>query len=256
MQEILIHSFIHILMFILIVYFIALVKKDNSIVYIAWGIGFIIVAFTSLFISQIYFQQNLLINAITLIWGLRLAIYIFIRHHGKAEDYRYKEMRDSWGNNAALMSLLKVFLPQAIVMFIITMPVMISNSFPENELGWIEILGALIWLKGFFFEAVGDAQMYRYKKNPAHKGKVMKFGLWKFTRHPNYFGEVIMWWGIFLIAAPSGYWYLSLLSPVVITLLIIKVTGVELLEKKYKDNAEYQDYIRKTSSFIPWFPKK
>ena len=245
-----------ILIFIFIVYLLALAKTDNSIVDIAWGIGFIIVAATSLSVSQKFFLQNILVNVLVLIWGLRLAIYIFIRHHGKPEDYRYKEMRDRWGKSAVLMSLLKVFLPQAIVMFIIAFPIMIVNSVPEEKIGVLEIIGTIIWLIGFFFEAVGDTQMFSYKKNPANKGKVMRYGLWKYTRHPNYFGEATMWWGIFLIAIPSGYWYLSFLSPVVITLLIIKVTGVELLEKKYKDNSEYQEYIRTTNSFLPGIPKK
>ena len=256
MQTILIDSAIGILAFILVVYAIAQFIKDNSIVDIAWGIGFIIAASISFLESNKFFSQNLLVNSLVVIWGLRLAIYIFIRHHGKPEDYRYKEMRDSWGKNVLLMGLLKVFLPQVIVMYIIAFPVLAVNSFPHDGLQITDIAGAIIWLTGFYFEAVSDMQMFRYKKDPANKGKVMKYGLWKFTRHPNYFGEAAMWWGIFIIAIPSGYWYLSLLSPVVITLLIIKVTGVELLEKKYKDNPEYQEYIRKTSSFIPLPPKK
>lgn len=256
MQTILLHSAIGILVFILVVYGIAQFIKDNSIVDIAWGIGFIIVAAASYFTSHICFSQNVLVNALVLVWGLRLAIYIFIRHSGKGEDYRYKEMRDGWGNNVALMGLLKVFLPQAIVMFIIAFPIMVVNAFPHNGFQLTDIAGGLIWLIGFYFEAVGDQQMFNYKKDPSNKGKVMKYGLWKYTRHPNYFGEAAMWWGIFVIAMPSGYWYISLLSPIVITLLIIKVTGVELLEKKYKDNPEYQEYTRQTSSFIPLPPKE
>ena len=165
-------------------------------------------------------------------------------------------MRASWGNNVALMGLLKVFLPQAIVMFIIAFPVLAVNCFPHDGFQLTDIAGGLIWFIGFYFEAVGDMQMYNYKKDTSNKGKVMNKGLWKFTRHPNYFGEATMWWGIFIIAVPSGYWYISLLSPVVITLLIIKVTGVELLEKKYKDNPKYEEYIRTTSSFFPMPPKK
>ncbi len=255
MQTILIDSGIGILAFVLIVYVIAQFIKDNSIVDIAWGIGFIIAASISFFESQVFLTQNILVNSLVVIWGLRLAIYILTRHSGKGEDYRYKEMREGWGKNALLMGLLKVFFPQAVVMFIIAFPVMIVNIFPHD--GWqiTDSMGAIIWVKGFFFEVVGDAQMASFKKNPANKGKVMRTGLWKYTRHPNYFGEATMWWGIFLIAIPSGYWYISLLSPVLITLLIIKVTGVELLEKKYKDNAEYQEYVRTTNSFIPWFPK-
>ena len=205
--------------------------------------------------SKVFFTQNALVNILTLVWGLRLAIYIFVRHSGKGEDYRYKEMREGWGNNVALMGLLKVFLPQAIVMFIIAFPILAINCFPHDGFRLTDIIGGLIWLKGFYFEAVGDQQMFNYKKNPNNKGKVMNQGLWKYTRHPNYFGEATMWWGIFIIAIPSGYWWISVLSPIVITLLIIKVTGVELLEKKYANNPEYQQYIKTTNSFLPWFPR-
>ena len=255
MQSILIHSSIGILVFILVVYAIAQFIQDNSIVDIAWGIGFIIATAVAFYESKVFFTQNALVNILTLVWGLRLAIYIFVRHSGKGEDYRYKEMREGWGNNVALMGLLKVFLPQAIVMFIIAFPILAINCFPHDGFRLTDIIGGLIWLKGFYFEAVGDQQMFNYKKNPNNKGKVMNQGLWKYTRHPNYFGEATMWWGIFIIAIPSGYWWISVLSPIVITLLIIKVTGVELLEKKYANNPEYQQYIKTTNSFLPWFPR-
>lgn len=255
MQTILLDSAIGITVFILVVCVIAQVIKDNSIVDIAWGIGFILAAGIAFTESGNFYLQNTLVNSLVVVWGIRLSAYIFIRHRGKGEDYRYKEMRESWGKNAVLMALLKVFLPQAIVMYILAFPVLMVNISPHNEIQITDIAGTLIWFIGFFFEAVGDAQMYAFKKNPENKGKVMRYGLWKYTRHPNYFGEATMWWGIFLIAIPSGYWYLSLLSPVVITLLIIKVTGVELLEKKYKSNPEYQFYINSTSSFFPWFYK-
>jgi steroid 5-alpha reductase family enzyme len=255
MQSILIHSFIAIVAFILVVYAIAQFLKDNSIVDIAWGIGFIIATAVACYESHLFFTQNLLVNILTLIWGLRLSIYIFVRHSGKGEDYRYKEMREGWGNNVALMGLLKVFLPQAVIMFIIAFPILVINCFPHNSLRLTDIAGAAIWLLGFYFEALGDAQMFHYKKDPSNKGKVMNRGLWKYTRHPNYFGEATMWWGIFIIAIPSGYIWFSVFSPIVITLLIIKITGVELLEKKYKDNPQYQLYIKTTNSFLPWFPR-
>lgn len=253
MQSILIHSAVGILIFVVVVYCIAQYIRDNSIVDIAWGMGFILAAGIAFFESGSFFTQNLLVNALVFVWGLRLSVYIFVRHRGKGEDYRYKEMREGWGSNVALMGLLKVFLPQAIVMFIIAFPVLVINCFPHDGFMITDMAGLMIWILGFYFEAVGDQQMFSYKKDPANKGKVMRTGLWKYTRHPNYFGEAAMWWGIFLIAIPSGYWYLSFWSPVVITLLIVKVTGVELLEKKYKDHPEYQQYIQTTNSFLPWF---
>lgn len=255
METILLDSAVGIFIFIFAVYVIAQFIKDNSIVDIAWGVGFIIASGIAFAESGTFSFQNVLINILVLVWGLRLSAYIFIRHLGKEEDYRYKEMRKEWGKNAALMALIKIFLPQAVVMYLIVFPVLMVNINPHYEIQLTDIAGALIWLTGFFFEAIGDAQMYAFKKNPANKGKIIRHGLWKYTRHPNYFGEAVMWWGIFLIALPSGYWYFSVLSPVVITFLIIKVTGVELLEKKYESNPDYQDYIRTTSAFFPWFYK-
>ncbi len=253
MQSILIHSAIGIVAFILVVYAIAQFIKDNSIVDIAWGIGFIIATAIAFYESHVFFTQNLLVNVLVL-WGLRLSIYIFIRHSGKGEDYRYKEMREGWGSNVALMGLLKVFLPQAIVMFIIAFPVLVINCFPHDVFQLTDIIGLIIWVIGFYFETVGDQQMFNYKKDPANKGKVMNRGLWKYYRHPNYFGEATMWWGILVIAIPSGYWYISLLSPIVINLLIIKVTEWNFLKKNIRTIRNTSITFRQPIHFYPGFP--
>jgi steroid 5-alpha reductase family enzyme len=123
-------------------------------------------------------------------------------------------------------------------------------------LTWLDAAGALLWVIGFLFEAVGDYQLARFKANPENKGKIMQSGLWKYTRHPNYFGESVMWWGIWIIALNVDYGWTAVVSPVVITLLLLKVSGVSLLEKHYSDNPKYRDYARRTNAFIPWFPGK
>lgn len=241
-----------------VMFVVAQVLRNNSIVDIGWGIGFIIVAYVTFYRCKgIEFQHELISFIITL-WGVRLAGYIFIRNWGKGEDFRYAQWRKEWGKSATIRAFFQVFMLQGFLMFLVSLPIIIVNSTQsiEPKLNFLHGIGALVWLGGFAFEAIGDAQMYLFKTDPHHKGKVMRYGLWKFTRHPNYFGEVAQWWGVFLIAVPSGLWYVSLISPVLITYLILKVSGITMLEEKYKGNAEYEEYQRTTSAFFPWIPRK
>lgn len=256
MTDVLLYCALGVFSYMNIFFLIALAKKDNSIVDIGWGIGFILVSLMALNATQNFNTEALLITALVMIWGLRLAGYIARRNKGKAEDFRYKQWREEWGKNVVWRSWLQVFMLQGAVMFVVALPVMNIIATAQEELGLLEILGAAIWGLGFFFEAVGDYQMFRFKKDPANKGKVMKYGLWRYTRHPNYFGEAVMWWGIFLISIDNGSALLNLVSPVLLTFLLLKVSGVTMLEKKYDDNPEYQEYIKQTSAFIPAPPKK
>jgi steroid 5-alpha reductase family enzyme len=237
-----------------LLFLLALSLKKNDIVDIAWGMGFIVIAALSLLILPAISARLLLMSLLVLIWGLRLAIYIFLRNRGKSEDFRYAQWRKDWGKNWILRSYLQVFLLQGFFMLTIAYPLFIFDPQSSPALGWLDLAGLLLWLIGFFFEAMGDAQMRRFKQNPAHKGKIMRYGLWKYTRHPNYFGESAMWWGIFLIALSHPGGWLAIFSPIVITFLLVRVSGVPMLEKKYADNPEYQEYIKKTSSFIPLPP--
>jgi len=267
-------------------YLLALRLKDNSIVDIGWGIGFIIVALATLIDGETFYPRQLLITAIIIVWGLRLAIYIFIRNRGKGEDFRYKAWRKEWGKTIYWRSYLQVFMLQGAIMFVIALPVMQINSSASAELGIADFIGVVIWLIGFLFEAIGDGQMMRFKKKqsltptlsassalrtPSPKGEgnrnvnlgegtnpkqIMRSGLWKYTRHPNYFGESLLWWGIFIIAIGAGNLFISLISPVLLTFMLLKVSGVAMLEKKYTGNAEYDEYIRKTSAFVPMPPEK
>ncbi len=245
-----------IFVFMNLMYLLALRLKDNSIVDIGWGVGFIIVALATLISSGTFFPKQLLITAIIIAWGLRLAVYIFMRNNGRGEDYRYRQWREEWGKTIYWRSYLQVFMLQGVIMFIVALPVMQINSSSSSELSMIDILGFVVWLTGFLFESIGDTQMMRFKNNPSNKGKIMRSGLWKYTRHPNYFGEALLWWGIFIIAASTGNVFLSLVSPLLLTFLLLRVSGVAMLEKKYTGNAEYDEYIRTTSSFIPMIPRK
>jgi steroid 5-alpha reductase family enzyme len=242
--------------FMCFMFVLALIKKDNSIVDVGWGIGFIIVAYATFFCCGNERLHQKLVTFIVTIWGLRLALYILIRNWGKPEDFRYAQWRKDWGNTFIIRSFLQVFMLQGVIMFINCLPIIIVNSthFVNRELLWLYPTGAVIGFIGFFFEAVGDWQMYSFKTDP-HKHGVMNTGLWKYTRHPNYFGEAVQWWAMFMLAIPSGRWYISIIAPITITFFLLKVSGVTMLEKKYDGNDDYSKYKRTTSSFIPWLPK-
>lgn len=240
------------------VFILALILKDNSLADVAWGPGFILVALISLVSGPGWphlVSRPFLVTALVAVWGLRLGIHIFRRKRGRGEDFRYAQWRRTWGRWFVPRSYLQVFLLQGLFLLIIVFPVtLVNRSAAPGPTVW-DAAGFLVWLLGFIFECVGDAQLERFKKNADNKGKIMTTGLWRFTRHPNYFGEAAMWWGIFLIglAVPQGW--LGLASPVFITVLLTKVSGVPMLEKKYAGRPEFAAYARRTSVFIPWFPR-
>ncbi len=238
------------------VFLLALIIRDNSIVDVAWGLGFILVAIATLALRPGYEARHILVTALVVAWGLRLATHIFLRNRGRGEDFRYAKWRRDWGRWFVPRSFLQVFMLQGIFMLIIASPILLVNRSDGKGLTGLDGAGAFLWLIGFVFEAVGDYQLKRFKQKPENKGKIMTSGLWRYTRHPNYFGEAALWWGIFLIAfSVSGGW-IAIVSPLTIGFLLLKVSGVAMLEKKYDGNEEYAAYARQTSAFFPWFPKK
>lgn len=228
-------------------YGLSIYKKRNDIADIAWGLGFILVAFFNLYTGYLSFQ-SVLIVFLTSIWGGRLALHIYHRNKNKKEDYRYEQFKSS--------PYLKVFMLQGLFMFLISLPIILISHL--DIFGWsnINTLGLWLWCLGFYFEVVGDNQLKEFLKNPKNKGKIMDRGLWKYTRHPNYFGEVTMWWGIWLISFYNLNSFLGLIGPLTITTLILFVSGIPLLEKKYEGHKLFEIYKNKTSIFFPWFPKK
>ncbi len=238
-------------------YVVAQVKGDYSVVDIAWGFGFVLVGVLSLFLSpQLTFKGIFSVSLVGL-WGLRLGIHILRRNWGKPEDFRYTEMRNNWGGGAAVISYFRIFLLQGVLMLSISYPLIMINFLPVPQLGVIDLIGGIIFLVGFEFEAIGDyqlAQFIKYRKS--EKNRIMKDGLWKYTRHPNYFGEALLWWGIFLLALPVRFGWLAVFSPIVIDFLLLKVSGVPLLEERYKDVEEFQEYAAHTNKFFPWFPNE
>lgn len=237
---------------------LAQLLRNNSIVDIFWGPGFILLAaFTRISIKMPFHTAAVLIDACLLIWGIRLSSYIFIRNFGQGEDWRYVNFRKAWGKHPMLGAYFQVFLLQGLLMFIISLPVIRANStfIPVSAFSYA---GFLLWLTGFLFEAIGDYQLRKFKLQPENKGRTMRYGLWRYTRHPNYFGEILIWWGIWIMCinffSPLQT-LVSLLSPLTISWLLSRVSGVPMLEKKYKDKPEYLDYIRNTPALFPKFLK-
>jgi steroid 5-alpha reductase family enzyme len=244
-------------------FWISLKRKDNGTADIAYGWGFVLVAWVS-YVLGAPGVVALTVSLLATVWAARLSIRIYLRGRGKPEDFRYKKWREEWGKNFKLRSFLQVYMLQGLVIFIVASPVLLVNKFGAfGEFTWVAKLGILIWLKGFFFETVGDWQLARFMRNPANKGKILDQGLWKYTRHPNYYGESLMWWGIGLAAASTladaSHVFLALgafVGPALITFLLLKVSGVPLLEAHFAGNPAWEKYKAKTSVFIPWFPKK
>jgi len=233
----------------------ARISGRNDIADVAWGLGFILAAAVSLLAGGIYPLRGLLVSGLVLVWGVRLALHIHNRNRGRGEDPRYRKWREEWGKWFVLRSFLQVFMLQGMLLLMVAIPVIFVNQAPAAPLGWLDLLGLAIWLYGFGFEAIGDWQLLQFIRNPANKGKLMTTGLWRYTRHPNYFGEVTLWWGIWLLtlALPGGM--LTVIGPLTITFLILKVSGIPMLEKPYEDRADFQEYKRRTSAFFPLPPR-
>jgi len=234
---------------------ISLALKNASIVDIFWGIGFVIVTWMAYRLAPGYLPRKQLVAILVTIWGLRLAIHIGIRNWGKPEDFRYVKWREENGARWWWFSFFQVFLLQGILMWIISAPILAAQTsgFPAI-LTPLDLIGASLWILGLLFESIGDFQLMLFKADPANKGKLLTTGLWRYTRHPNYFGEAVLWWGFYIIALAAGYWW-TIFSPILMTYLLMKVSGVAMLEKTMKLKPGYEEYMQKTNAFFPWFPK-
>jgi steroid 5-alpha reductase family enzyme len=229
--------------------------RDASIVDIYWGPGFGVLAATA-FVSSDGGSRATLALALTLLWGLRLGAYLLWRNAGHGEDPRYRAMRRHWGARFPWISLLTVFALQGVLMWFVSLPVQVTIASEPTPLGPLDVLGTLLFLVGLAFESVGDWQLTRFKADSANAGKVMDRGLWRYTRHPNYFGDCLAWWGLYTIAlaTPSGPF--TLLSPLLMTFLLLRVSGVALLERSIvKRRPDYADYVARTSAFVPMPPR-
>ncbi len=261
------YSALFLLGYLIIAFIVGTIKKNNGLMDVFYGPGYFVVALTSLILYfMIYGLVNIrqiIITSLVFIWAVRLATYVFIRNQGKPEDYRYQEMRERWKTNIVFKSFIRVYFFQGIVIFIVGFPVWFVNiSINPPILNILDFagvtlwLGALFWLVGFLFETIGDYTLYKFLQKPENKGEVMDKGVWKLSQHPNYFGEVTQWWGIYIIALATPFGFITILGPIFITYMIIKVSGIKLLDKRFEADDKYAEYKRRTSVFFPWFPKK
>ncbi|MEO8608712.1 MAG: DUF1295 domain-containing protein [Chloroflexota bacterium] len=260
MIELLAAGLIAIMVYMTVLWLISLALKNSSIVDIFWGPGFALAGWVYfLFTPSPFLLRKLLVVALVSIWGLRLGIYIGMRNIGKPEDYRYQKWRQAAGDKWWWQSLFKVFLLQGLLMWLISSPLAVAQiQYTMPYFTIFDAIGIILWITGFLFEAIGDWQLRRFKADPSNKGKVMRTGLWQYTRHPNYFGDATMWWGYFAFAVnalPLGL--MTIYSPILMTILLMRVSGVALLEQNLKKTKpEYADYIASTNSFFPGLPRK
>jgi steroid 5-alpha reductase family enzyme len=245
-----------ILVLMIVLWLSSLALKNASIIDIFWGIGFIIVTWLALAFGQGYLPRKQLVTTLATIWGLRLAIHIGIRNWGKPEDFRYAKWRKENNTHWWWLSFFQIFLLQGFLMWIISAPLVAAQTsgFPAI-LTPLDFIGASLWTLGLVFESIGDFQLMLFKANPTNRGKLLTTGLWKYTRHPNYFGEAVLWWGFYIIALATGCWW-TIFSPILMTYLLIKVSGVAMLEKTLKFKPGYEAYMQRTNAFFPWFPKE
>jgi steroid 5-alpha reductase family enzyme len=237
---------------------VARATGHHSVVDVAWGLGFVVIAAVSFALSGVLGAGDGVVRATVLllvaVWGLRLAIYIGRRNRGKGEDPRYAAMLgDDHPPGAVTGTVLrKVYLPQAGVMLVVSLPVLAAMVRGSTVLA-VVVAGVALWLVGFVFESVGDAQLAAFKADPARSG-VLDTGLWRYTRHPNYFGDACVWWGIFVVAAGHPLALVTAVGPLLMTYLLVAVTGKELTERSMSQRPGYDEYVRRTSGFLPLPP--
>ena len=255
--ELYLYSYLFIIAFMTLLWFVSVLIKNASIVDWFWGFSFIMLGAFYFYNTQGLEMRKLTIMSLVFIWGMRLSIYLAKRHWGKGEDFRYQKFRQDYGPERYWwVSYFQVFLLQGTLAWLISSPLLAAMYYSENvAINIIDIMAVFVWLIGFMFEAIGDYQLSVFKSNPNNKGKLLTSGLWRYTRHPNYFGDAGLWWGFGLFAIASES-YLPFMSSILMTLLIIKVSGVSLLEKSLNRNKDgYSEYSEKTNAFFPWFPK-
>lgn len=270
-------SELSIFVFMMIMFFVAIIVKDNSIIDICWSLNFLLGTLVAFIFNtvknRVLFIPQIVSTVLILIWSLRLSYHIAKRNIGKGEDIRYKDRREAWGKAFYVKTFFLIFMLQALWAAIIVSPTIFVNSvipdttistfiFFDNSVGALLplVLGEVIWIVGFYYEVIGDRQLKQFIKNPENKGKIIEIGLWRNTRHPNYFGEVTMSWGLFVIAislAVTNPWiWITIIGPILYTLLVRFVTGVTEVEKYLIKKPGYKEYQERTSPMFPWFVKK
>ena len=254
--SVLLGASIAIVVLMILTWLLSLAWRDASIVDPVWPLGFVVVVWVTRAIADGNSARQWLLVVMVTLWGLRLSGYLAWRKRGAPEDFRYQAMRRHYGARFGLISLLTVFALQGVLMWLVSLPAQLGQVRVDPDIGVIAAIGVVVWLVGISFESVGDAQLARFKARPDSTGQVMDQGLWRYTRHPNYFGDTCVWWGIALVAAETGVGAIGIVGAVVMTVLLVRVSGVPMLERTMaKRRPGYAEYVARTSAFIPRPPK-
>jgi steroid 5-alpha reductase family enzyme len=230
---------------------VSVYKKRNDVADIAWGLGYVLLCVYLLFTQEVHLHAFIVYTLVS-VWGLRLSLHIYKRNNNRPEDFRYKKWRDEWGSNFYIRSYLQVYLLQGFFLLVIISPVLFVASSAHYAISWISVLALAIWLFGFVYQSIADYQLSVFMAN-RKAGEIMQSGLWKYSRHPNYFGEIMMWWAVFFMILPLENSIYFIASPITITVLLVFVSGVPMLEKKYEGHTLYESYKKVTPALIPKF---
>ena len=244
------------LAYIFALWALSLPLRDVSVADPGWGLGFVLVGWIAFGLGDGFLGRRVLLAGIVSLWGLRLSGYLLVRKlFERREDHRYTAIRDRFGPRFPLISFVVVFLLQGMLIWTVSLPIQVSATLPDR-FGALDWVGVATWAVGVFFEAVGDGQLARFKKDPANAGRVMDRGLWRYTRHPNYFGDFMVWWGIYLVALSTGSAWWTIVAPVVMSTFLIRWSGMALLEKHLSRRSGYAEYVARTSAFLPRRPRR
>jgi len=240
----------------LLLWLASLVLRDASIVDIYWGLGFVLIAWVAFAVAEDHGARSRIVTLLTTLWGARLATHLAWRNAGRGEDFRYVRMREQHEKRFWLVSLYLVFGLQGLLMWVVSLPIQAVQGLGQTApLGPLDALGGGLWALGVGFEAIGDWQLARFRADPVNRGRVCDRGLWRWTRHPNYFGDAVMWWGLYCFATAAGAAWTAF-GPLVMTILLLEVSGVALLERSLRESRPgYAEYAARTSSFFPLPPR-
>ena len=249
--------FLVLLAFFVITFIIAQIFRNNGYIDIVWGLGFVVSSGMSYLVGQPHGAIPIIMTLLIGVWGLRLTWHLARRNIGKPEDYRYANMRRQWNPSTFYLRMfIQIYLLQLVLNFLINSPTIVTNLQDLTGWGILATIGILVWIVGFAFETIADHQLKMFKANPLNKGRLLTTGLWRYSRHPNYFGEAAQWWGIYFLAINDLHNLWLIISPLTITLFLLYVSGVPLLEKKYAGRPDWEAYKRRTNKFFPGPPKK
>ena len=236
---------------------VSIVRRDASLVDRVWGLAFVVAAWAYAVTAGVWTARTWLVLVLVTVWGVRLTVYVTWRNWGEGEDKRYVRMRERNPSGFVARSLATIFLLQGVLAWLVSLPLLAATAADGPvHLTWLDAVGVVLWVVGFVFEAGGDWQLSRFLADPANRGKVMDRGLWRYTRHPNYFGDTVVWWSYLVIALATGAWW-AVVGPILMTTLIVKVSGVALTDRNMGSSQRegYDEYVRRTNAFVPWFPR-